>query len=123
MRVLRQFLLVVLLGLTAVGAMDAQNTRRVVGVVKDATGEPLMGVQVVPVGATASGAVTDLDGNYSVQVPSGIKKLSFTFIGLAEQVVDINGRSKIDITMQESQEMLETVVVTALGIQLSLIHI
>lgn len=117
MRVLKQFLLLVLLGLVVTSNLDAQNARRVVGVVKDAAGDPLPGVQVVPVGATASGTVTDFDGNYSVNVPNGISKLSYTFIGMAEQVVDINGRTKIDVTLKESQEQLETLVVTALGIQ------
>lgn len=117
MRVLKQFLLLVLLGLAVTGSLDAQNARRVTGVVKDATGDPLPGVQVIPVGATASGTVTDFDGNYSVTVPNGINKLSFTFIGMAEQVIDINGRAKIDVTLRESEEVLETVVVTALGIQ------
>lgn len=106
-----------LLGVIAYGGLDAQTTKRVVGVVKDVTGEPLIGVQVVPVGATASGTVTDIDGNYAVSVPSGITKLSFTYIGMAEQVIEINGRSSIDVVMKDSQEVLETVVVTALGIQ------
>lgn len=117
MRVLRQFLLLVLLGLVATGSLDAQNARRVTGVVKDAAGDPLPGVQVVPVGATGSGTVTDFDGNYSVNVPAGIGKLSYTFIGMAEQVIEINGRNKIDVTLRESQEQLETLVVTAMGIE------
>lgn len=95
----------------------AQGGVRVSGSVTDVSGEPLTGVQVIPVGATAQGTVTDFDGNYTVQVPSGITKLSFTYIGMAEQVIDLMGRTKIDVVMKESEEMLETVVVTALGIQ------
>lgn len=119
MRVLKQFLLLMMLGLFVVDGLQAQNTHRVVGVVKDVHGEPLVGVQVVPVGATASGTVTDLDGNYAVNVPKGITKLSFTYLGMAEQVIDINGRSRIDVVMKEDAEVLGEVVVTALGIKRS----
>ncbi len=117
MKLLRQFLLLVLLALTATAGLDAQTARRVTGVVKDVSGDPLIGVQVIPVGATASGTVTDLDGNYTVSVPSGVDKLRFTYIGMAEQVITIGGRAKIDVVLKESQEMLETVVVTAMGIE------
>ncbi len=108
-----------LVSLVSMASLSAQGTLRVTGVVKDAGGEPLIGVQVIPVGAIGSGTTTDLDGAYTVNVPAGINKLSFTYIGMQEQIIDINGRTKIDVVMQESQEMLEAVVVTALGIKRS----
>ncbi|MDO4692025.1 MAG: SusC/RagA family TonB-linked outer membrane protein [Porphyromonadaceae bacterium] len=117
MRVLKQFLLMALLGLFVIDSLGAQATRKVVGVVKDDKGEPLIGVQVIPVGATQNGGLTDFDGNYSVDVPKGIKQLSFSYIGFATQTIDINGRSKIDVTMREDSQQLEAVVVTALGIK------
>lgn len=117
MRVLKQLLLLMFVGCVAMGTLSAQNTRRITGVVKDASGDPLPGVQVIPVGATGSGAATDLDGAYTVNIPASIKQLRFTFIGMAEQTIDINGRTAINVVMRENQEMLETVVVTAMGLE------
>lgn len=117
MRVLKQFLLMMLLGLFVIDSLGAQSTRKVVGVVKDDKGEPLIGVQVVPVGATQNGGLTDLDGNYSVDVPKSVTQLSFSYIGFATQTIAINGRSKIDVVMREDSKQLEAVVVTAMGIE------
>ncbi len=101
--------------LTCVTALA--QTHKVVGVVKDVKGEPLIGVQIIPVGATQSGTITDYDGNYQVKVPNGIKQLKFTYMGYAPQTVNIKGRSKINIVMKEDTKMLDQVVVTAMGIK------
>lgn len=117
MRILKQFLLMVLVGLVAVGELSAQATHKVVGVVKDVKGEPLIGVQIVPVGAVQSGTITDFDGNYVVNVPKGVTKLQYSYIGYGTQTIDINGRGKIDVVLKEEAQTIETVVVTALGIK------
>lgn len=117
MRVLKQFVLMTLLGLFVLDGLNAQATHKIVGVVKDSKGEPLIGVQVVPVGATQSGGLTDFDGNYAVQVPKGVTQLSFSYIGYTTVTLEINGRSKIDVTLKEATQQLEAVVVTALGIK------
>lgn len=106
-----------LVGLFAIEGLSAQATHKVVGVVKDVKGEPLIGVQIVPVGATQSGTITDFDGNYTVNVPKGITKLQYSYIGYGTQTIDINGRGKIDVVLQEEAQTIETVVVTALGIK------
>ncbi|MDO4707665.1 MAG: SusC/RagA family TonB-linked outer membrane protein [Porphyromonadaceae bacterium] len=114
---MKQFLLMMLVGLFAIEGLSAQATHKVVGVVKDVKGEPLIGVQIVPVGATQSGTITDFDGNYTVNVPKGITKLQYSYIGYGTQTIDINGRGKIDVVLQEEAQTIETVVVTALGIK------
>lgn len=106
-----------LVGLFAIEGLNAQATHKVVGVVKDVKGEPLIGVQIVPVGAVQSGTITDFDGNYTVNVPKGITKLQYSYIGYGTQTIDINGRGKIDVVLQEEAQTIETVVVTALGIK------
>ncbi|MDO4707880.1 MAG: SusC/RagA family TonB-linked outer membrane protein [Porphyromonadaceae bacterium] len=116
MRLLRQFLLVAILAFAVSPWLHAQGLQ-VKGVVKDNKGEPLIGVQVIPVGATEKGTVTDLDGNYAVSVPKGITKLQYSYIGFATQTIDIAGRSKIDVTMSEDSKVLDAVVVTAMGIE------
>lgn len=104
-------LLFVLLGLAATGF--AQKT--VTGSVKDPKGEPLIGANVIVQG-TDIGTVTDIDGMFSVQVPPGRSAISITYIGFAEQVIDISNLTNVNITMTEGQ-LLDEVVVTALGIK------
>ena len=85
----------------------AQNT--VKGSVKDAvTGEPLIGVGVIV--STGGGAVTDVDGSYSVKVGKDAT-LTFNLLGYADVVEPVNGRSKIDVFMKEDVNFLEEVVV------------
>ncbi|WP_277479789.1 SusC/RagA family TonB-linked outer membrane protein [Catalinimonas alkaloidigena] len=74
------------------------------------------GVNVVVKG-TSQGTVTDIDGNYSIGVSSGNDTLIFSFVGYANQVVPINGRSTIDVTLQEDVEELSEVVVVGYGTQ------
>ncbi len=93
------------------------QAHKVVGVVKDVKGEPLIGVTVIPVGATQSGTVTDFDGNYTVNVPSGIKQLKVTYLGFVAQTINIKGRSTINVVMKEDNKQLDAVVVTAMGIK------
>ena len=109
-----------LLGLTAVlmlasSELWAQETV-VSGRVTDADdGTGLPGVNVVLQGTT-TGTVTDVDGNYSLSVPSPQGTLVFTFVGMATQEVPINGRSRIDVALAPDVAQLSEVVVTALGL-------
>ncbi|SMD46139.1 TonB-linked outer membrane protein, SusC/RagA family [Aquiflexum balticum DSM 16537] len=79
-------------------------------------GQPLPGVTVL-VQNTTIGTVTDIDGNYSINVPSGSNVLTFSFIGFVGQSVDINNRSTIDVVMVTDTRQLSEVVVTAFGIE------
>jgi TonB-linked SusC/RagA family outer membrane protein len=83
------------------------------GVVRDATGEPLVGVSVVVKGNSRQGAVTNIDGRYSINVPEG-STLIFSYVGYKSQQVKANG-SSIDITLQEDRSNLEEVVVVGYG--------
>src|SRR5690625_2729751 len=85
-------------------------------VVDNQTGEALPGVNVIVAGSeeeTGSiiGTQTDLDGNYSINVPDGLHTLAFTYIGYQRLEVDIDGRSNIDIQLQQDIQMLDDVVV------------
>ena len=91
--------------------------RTVSGKVTDAdSGEGLPGVNVLIKG-TSQGVNTDLDGNYKISVPSEGGTLVFTFIGMANQEVEIGSRSVIDVEMKADVRQLSEVVVTALGIE------
>lgn len=91
-------------------------TRVVSGKVVDPKGVPLVGVAVAVVGTTV-GVISNGDGRYVANVPAGKTQLSFSYIGYDEQVVTIGTRTTIDITMQESNIMVNDVVVTAMGIK------
>lgn len=99
-----------------VGALGA-NAENVKGNVVDDTGEPLIGVTVMVVG-TSGGTVTDIDGNYAIDVPS-LKKseLRFTYVGMQPVIEKVNGRTVINITMTSSDKSLEEIVVVGYGQQ------
>lgn len=76
--------------------------------------EPVIGATIVIQG-TANGTVTDYDGNFTLpNVPSDAK-LEFSYVGMKSQVIDVAGRTTINIVMTEDVELLEEVVVTGYG--------
>ncbi len=94
-------------------ALSAQNIR-VSGKVLDADNGPLPGVNVVQTGTT-NGTITDIDGNYSIEVPSDAT-LTFSYIGFTNHVENVNGRTSIPpITLQSDDKEIEQVVVVGYG--------
>lgn len=92
-----------------------QNTVKVTGTVKDTNGEPIIGVNVMVVGS-ATGVITDIDGNFTLNVPVG-SKLQFSFIGYKEQVVPVKKGISLNIVLEEDAQMLGEVEVVAYGVQ------
>ncbi len=90
----------------------AQNT--VTGKVIDDAGEALPGVSVLVKGTTI-GTMTLGDGAYSIDVPDGSNTLVFSYIGMETQEVTITG-NVVDVTLVQSSEFIDEVVVTALGV-------
>ena len=84
---------------------------KVSGTVKDANGEPLIGVSVMEVG-TNNGAVTDVNGNYTLNVKPGAK-LKLSYIGFTPQMVKAGSNSQI--VLQEDNTALNEVVVVGYG--------
>ena len=101
-------LFLALLCLGVAWSVSAQTT--ITGVVTDDTGEPLIGAGVMVEG-TQIGTVTGIDGDYSLSVPADAVNLVFSYIGFSNQVVAINGRTKIDVVMAADQTFLDEVVV------------
>ena len=97
-----------LLGMALALSAAAQTT--VKGVVLDESGEPLIGAGVLVEGTTV-GTVTGLDGDYVLQIPAGAANLVFSFIGLQDLVVPINGQARIDAVLKAEQTFLDEVVV------------
>ena len=110
---MKQFLFILLFTLMSSGFAIAQTT--ISGSVKSKDGESIPGVNIVVTGTT-TGTVTNIDGNYSMPISSeGTKQLTYSFIGFTAQTVDINGRTKIDITLIESFQDLDEVIVVGYG--------
>ena len=101
-----------LLCLFPLGAM-AQST--VTGTVNDESGEPIIGASV-KVQGTQAGAITDFNGNFSVQAGANAT-LQISYIGYVSAVVKVNGRSNITVTLKEDAQTLNDVVVIGYGVQ------
>lgn len=97
-------------GLAETGVVQAQQTRKVTGVVVDKNHLPVIGATVLVEG-TSVGSITDLDGNYSIDLPQGATRLVFSYIGYSKQVVEVNGRSVVDVTLSEESFNIDEVVV------------
>ncbi len=88
----------------------------VTGVVTDASGEAMIGVNVYETGTT-NGTTTDLDGKYTLEVKDANSTLTFSYIGMQEQTIDVAGQSTVNLEMRDDSQLLDEVVVTALGFE------
>lgn len=94
----------------------AQGTAAVSGTVSDTQGLPVIGAGVMLSSDSTVGTTTDLDGNYSISVPPDAS-LTFSCIGYKTVTVDIAGRAKVDVVLEEDSEFLEETVVIGYGVQ------
>ena len=95
----------------------AQGSLTISGVVTEKkTGEPIIGASILLKGQS-SGTITDFDGNYSISgVPSGAT-LVFSYIGMKAQEVKVTASSKLNISLEEDNQLLDEVVVVGYGVQ------
>lgn len=104
---------------TAIQHSDIYNSQSeftVSGVVKDGNGLPIPGVSVYVKG-TSVGITTDLEGRYSLKIPTNVKTLTFSFIGMETQDIEISDQTTINVTLVEESLGIDEVVVTALGME------
>lgn len=93
----------------------AAQARVVTGVVTQASdGDVVIGASV-QVKGVKGGAATDIDGKYSINVPDDNAVLVFSFVGLKTKEVKVGNRSVVDVVLDENSQLLEEVVVTAMG--------
>ena len=89
---------------------------KVKGVVKDETGEPVIGATVMEKGSANNGVITDIDGNYTIEIASdGL--LAVSYIGCKDQEIKVNGREVINVNLADDNKVLDEVVVVGYGVQ------
>ncbi|WP_108821788.1 TonB-dependent receptor [Dysgonomonas sp. Marseille-P4361] len=97
--------------------ITAQNaTKTVLGTVVDNTGEPLIGAAVVDASNSKNGAVTDLDGKFSLVVAEN-GSIRVTYVGYEEQVISVANQSTINVVLKDLNKSLNEVVVVGYGVQ------
>ncbi len=109
---MKKLSLALVLTLFGVSAMLAQRT--IMGTVTGDDGSSLIGATVLVKG-TSSGTITDIDGKYSIRVPEGANTLVFSYTGFSTEEVLLGASNVVDLVMKSGQ-LLDEVVVTALGI-------
>ena len=117
-KTIRQFSIffVVLLMCITVSFAQTNGSITVTGTVVDEKGESIIGA-TVQVEGTTNGVITDIDGKYSVRVENDKSTLRFSFVGLVPVVEQVKGRRIINVVLKSDTEVLDEVVVTALGIK------
>lgn len=104
--------------LIVIGPNLTLQQQQVTGTVTDATtGEPIIGVNIL-IDGTNKGTVSDVNGNFTIDVPGQDTELLFSSIGYLSQKITVN-QSRLEIKMEPDIKTLEEVVVTALGIKRS----
>lgn len=100
----------------AVVAPQQEKKISVTGNVKDAIGEPLIGVNVMVKGTTIGG-ITDANGDFSLSDVAPNAVISISYIGYKTQEIVLNGKTSVNVTLSEDSEALDEVVVIGYGTQ------
>lgn len=104
---------ILLASMLPVICLSAFSQKVITGTVKDAGGEPLIGVTVM-VDGKASG-ITDLDGNFRIPNANENTELKISYIGYKDQTIKVGNQSRLNIVMQEDNQALDEVVVVGYG--------
>ena len=109
------FLCLLCIALSAITSpLSAQDGRKVTGHIVDDTNEPLIGASILVVG-TSTGVITDLDGNFSIVVPSGATTLQISYVGYETMIVPIPDNNTVNVKMKSDSQVLSDVVVIGYG--------
>src|SRR5690554_1661893 len=94
----------------------AYAQQRVSGIVTDVTNEPIPGLTILEKG-TGNGVITDIDGNYTINVSGSNSILVFSFIGMQTQEIEVGNRPVINVVMSDDFTDLDELVVIGYGVQ------
>ncbi|MDY5639053.1 MAG: carboxypeptidase-like regulatory domain-containing protein, partial [Parabacteroides sp.] len=104
------------LALCTIGTSSAFAQQKLLkGTVVDSNGEPLIGVNVSVKGTTI-GIITDMDGNYALEVPAN-STLVFSYIGYRSQEIPVGNQTSVNVTLIEDTQKIDEVVVVGYGVQ------
>ncbi|MDP4204912.1 MAG: TonB-dependent receptor [Bacteroidota bacterium] len=95
---------------------STKKGNKVTGTITNEKGEPIIGVSILLKGTTI-GTATDVDGNYSIDVPVGSKTLLFSFIGMLPQEINVDRSQTLNVVLKEDTKGLEEVMVVGYGTQ------
>lgn len=93
----------------------AQSKITVSGTVTDKNGETVIGASVRVKGNESLGTITDFDGKYQIAGVESNASLIFSYIGMKEQVIAVNGRTSVNVVMEENSQLIDEVVVVGYG--------
>ncbi|MDR1556521.1 MAG: SusC/RagA family TonB-linked outer membrane protein [Tannerellaceae bacterium] len=110
---MKKLINVLLCFMISIGMAVAQNTRVTGTVISDDDGEPIVGASVIVKG-TSIGSITNLDGQFDLNVPASARILVISYVGMVSQEVGI--QPNLRIVLKSATQNLDEVVVTALGI-------
>lgn len=109
--------LVTLFAVLGIQSALAQTYKVKGNVVSKSDNEPLIGVSILQKGTT-NGVVTDIDGNYELQIQGGEATLVFSYIGLQTQELKVNARTGVlNVAMEDDSHLMDDVVVVAYGVR------
>lgn len=108
--------LLLMLAFLTMGQLLFAQSKKVTGIVKDATGETVIGASILEKG-TANGVITDFDGNFTINVSDDKAILKISFVGYATQDVPVAGKTSLIVVLKEDSELLDEVVVVGYGAQ------
>ena len=111
-RLSKKMLAALAMSMLCMATAFAQNGLK--GTVKDQSGEPVVGANVVVVGTT-NGAMSDLDGNFEIKKIASDATVQVSYIGYKTQTVKVNNRSQLDIVLEEDTAQLDEVIVVGYG--------
>lgn len=102
----KNLLFAMILILCSIGSTYEQNGHTVSGIIKDANGEPLIGVSVLEA-KTTNGSITYINGKYTLKLTTAKPVLSISYIGYMKQDVPVGNRKEMNIVLKEESVGLE----------------
>ena len=110
------FVASLLLSLVSIPMLAQQQSRLISGIIKDESGEPMIGASVLDV-ATKQGTIADMDGKFTLEVTSS-SKLQISFVGYKDQIISGKDLKKdMIIVLKSNTEMIDELVVVGYGTQ------
>lgn len=116
MKQFRRFICSLILSVMT-SAMALAQGNNVTGVVFDDKGDPVIGASVVQKGNTKNATITDIDGNFSLSLPSGKGTIMVSYIGMNTKELSVTAGKSVKVTLETDDKQLEEVVVVGYGQQ------